>query len=331
MHKKEDSQKENRKYIVFGIVLNGSFTIIEFIVGLISNSLALMSDALHDLTDTLALFLAWFAAKKADDEPTEKKTWGYQRATILAAFVNGIVLVVLTLFIFYRAYLRILNPEPVLGGYVLVLAIIGIVINGAIVLRLWKAKDRDVSIKSIFWHIGEDALGWVGVFIAGIVIVFTDFFIIDPLISILIGLIVLRGAWGIIKETTNILLEGVPKEINLKQVESEIKDVKDVKDVHDTHIWSIGSNYYALSAHVVVKDMLICDTNKIIDTVNKMLENKFNISHTTLAFLSGSNVLLGSMVYCQKTSLTVTCAIVTGSGPSLIISIKICSGSKINL
>jgi len=286
MPKKRNYNKENRKHITFGILLNGSFTIIEFVVGLIANSLALISDALHDLTDTLALFLSWFAAKKAEDKPTLEKTWGFHRATILAAFINGIVLVLLTLFIFFRAYQRILNPQPVQGIYVLGIAVIGITVNGAIVLRLWKSKERDINIRSIFWHIWEDALGWVGVLIAGIILVFTDFYIIDPIISIIIGLIVLKGAWGIIKETTNILLEGVPQEINLKQVENEIKKIKNVKDVHDTHIWCIGSSYNVLTAHLVTSDMRICDTNKIIGKVDKMLKSEFNISHSTLAFES---------------------------------------------
>ncbi len=280
-------QKEHGKQIMFGIILNGSFTIIEFIVGIMSNSLALMSDALHDLTDTFALLLSYFASKKSEEKPTETKTWGYHRATILAAFVNGIFLVVLTLFIFYRAYLRILNPEPVKGYLVLGVAVFGILFNGAIVLKLWKSKDKDLNIKSIFWHISEDALGWIGVLIAGIIITFTGFYIIDPIMSIAIGIIVLIGAWGIIKEATNILLEGVPKGISLSKVKKELKSVRLVKDVHDVHVWCTGSNRCVLSAHIEVpEDMRICDTDKIISKIEKVLMKKFNITHTTLAFES---------------------------------------------
>lgn len=287
MHQKhKDLHKQNRAYITFGILLNGSFTIIELIVGLIANSLVLISDALHDLTDTVALILSWFAAKKAEDEPNVDKTWGYQRATILAAFVNGIVLVLLTFFIFYRAYLRILNPEPVQGIYVFLLAVLGIIFNGAILIKIWKVKESDLNMRSIFWHIGEDVLGWIGVLIAGVVLIFSDFYIIDPIMSILIGLIVLRGTWEIIEESTNILLEGVPKDIILKDVEKEIKTIKEVKGIHDTHVWNIGSRYNVLSAHIIVRGMRICDTNKIINKINKMLEKKFDISHTTLAFES---------------------------------------------
>jgi cobalt-zinc-cadmium efflux system protein len=286
MAKHTHNNKESRKQIKFGIILNGSFTIVEFIVGIISNSLALISDALHDLTDTFALLLSFFASKKAEEKPTETKTWGYHRATILAAFVNGIFLVVLTLFIFYRAYIRILNPEPVKGPLVLGLAVFGILFNGAIVLKLWKSKDRDLNIKSIFWHISEDALGWIGVLIAGIIITFTNFYIIDSIISIAIGIIVLIGAWSIIKEATNILLEGVPEGISVNEVKKELKNIKPIKGVHDIHIWCTGSNYYILSAHIEVPDMKICDTNKIISKIEKVLKEKFNISHTTLAFES---------------------------------------------
>jgi cobalt-zinc-cadmium efflux system protein len=279
--------QEHGKQIKFGIILNGSFTILEFIVGIISNSLALISDALHDLTDTFALLLSFFAAKKAGEKPTKTKTWGYHRATIIAAFVNGIFLVVLTLYIFYRAYIRILNPEPVKGHLVLGLAVFGIIFNGAIVLKLWKSKDRDLNIRSIFWHISEDALGWIGVLVAGIIMTFTDFYIIDPIISIAIGIIVLVGAWGIIKEATNILLEGVPKGISVSEVKKELKRIKPVKDAHDIHIWCTGSDYCILSAHIEVpEDMRICDTNKIISKIEDVLREKFNITHTTLAFES---------------------------------------------
>ena len=151
---------------------------------------------------------------------------------------------------------------------------------------LWKAKDSDINLRSITWHIGEDVLGWIGVLIAGLVILFTDFYIIDPIMSILIGLIVLKGAWGIIKEAVNILLEGVPKEIIFKDVVKEIKNIKDVKGVHDLHVWHVGVGYNALSAHIAVKDMRICDTPRIINRINAMLEKKFGISHTTLAFES---------------------------------------------
>lgn len=284
--KHKDKHRENITHLRYGILLNGLFTIIEFVVGLLANSLALMSDALHDLADTLALLLSWFAAKKAEEAPTEKMTWGYHRATILAAFINGIALVLLTMFIFYRAYLRILNPEPVKGTFVFGLAVIGIMFNGAILFRLWRAKNIDLNLRSISWHIGEDVLGWIGVLIAGIVILLTDYYIIDPIMSILIGLIALKGAWGIIKEAVNILLEGVPKEIVLEDVEREIKKMKEVRDMHDLHVWHMGSSYNVLSAHIIVKDMRICDTNGIIKNINKMLEKKFGINHTTFAFES---------------------------------------------
>ena len=279
-----DHHKEVHKNFIYGIILNGSFTIIELVGGIFSNSLALISDAIHDLSDTIAIGISLFANKKAQQEPTKQKTFGYKRTTILSAVINAVVLILLTFFIFYRAYLRILNPEPVEGGIIFFIALFGILFNGLIVLRMWKHKDKDINIRSIFWHISEDFLGWIGVLVAGIVIIFTDFYIIDPIISILIGLIVIHGAFGIIKEGVNVFLEGVPEGMKISEVEKEIKKIKKVKAVHDTHIWTLGSNYNALSIHVVVPNMKIDETYDILCEINKRVKEKFNIEHTTIEF-----------------------------------------------
>ncbi len=276
--------KEAKKQLIFGLVLNGSFTIIELIGSLLSNSLALLSDALHDFTDTVALSFSLYANKKAQQKPTKTKTFGYSRFTIIAAILNAIVLIILTFFIFYKAYQKILNPEQVNGMMIFIIAIFGIIFNGVVVLKMWKTKEKDINIKSIFWHLMEDVLGWFGVLIAGIVIIFTGWYIIDPIISILIGLMVIYGACGIIKETLDVFLLAVPKGINIDDITKEIKKIAKIKDVHDLHVWTIGSNYYALSGHILVKDTKISKTYTILCEVNKMLEKKFNIKHTTIEF-----------------------------------------------
>lgn len=276
--------KEAKKQLIFGLILNGSFTIIELIGGVLANSLALLSDALHDFTDTIALSLSLYANKKAEQEPTKTNTFGYKRSTIIAALVNAIVLIALTFFIFYKAYQKILNPEQVNGIIIFTIAIFGIILNGIVVLKMWKTKEKDISIKSVFWHLMEDILGWIGVLIAGLVIISTGWFIIDPIISIIIGLIVLHGAYGIIKETLNIFMLAVPEGISVDDVIKEVKRIPKVKGAHDLHVWTIGSNHYALSGHVIVKDMKISKTYPILCEIDKVLEKKFNITHITIEF-----------------------------------------------
>ena len=208
-------------------------------------------------------------------------------ATLLifsAAMANAFVLIALTFFIFYRAYQKILNPEQVNGMIIFVIAIFGLVFNGIIVLKMRRTKEKDINIKSVFWHLMEDVLGWAGVLVAGIVIIFTGWYIIDPIISILIGFIVIYGAFDVVKETLDIFMLAVPEGVNIDDIIKGIKRVPEVKGVHDLHVWTVGSNHHALSGHLLVKDTKISKTYPILCKVNKMLEKKFNIKHTTIEF-----------------------------------------------
>jgi cobalt-zinc-cadmium efflux system protein len=279
-----DHYNEARKSILYGIILNSVFTGIELVGGILSNSLALLSDTIHDFSDSVALGISYYANKKAQSSPTKTMTFGYRRTTILAALINSTVLIVLTLLIFYRAYLRILNPEPVNGKIIFVIAIFGIITNGVIALKMFRGKDKDLNIKSVFWHIAEDFLGWLGILIAGTIIYLTGIYIIDPIISILIGLIVIYSAHDIVKSSVNIILEGVPEGLDIGEIEEEITNIENVNGVHDLHAWSLGTNYNALSAHVVITNMTVDQSHKILNEINSVLKEKFNIKHTTIEF-----------------------------------------------
>lgn len=279
-----DHYKEAKKSILYGIALNSIFTVIELVGGILSNSLALLSDTIHDFSDSVALGISYYANQKAQSSPTKTMTFGYRRTTILAAFINSTILMALTFFLFYRAYLRILNPEPVNGKMVFVIAIFGIITNGIIAFKMLRGKDKDLNIKSVFWHITEDFLGWIGVLIAGAIIYFTGAYIIDPIISILIGLIVIYSAWGIVKESVNIILEGVPEGLNVQEIGTEIKNIQNVNDAHDIHVWSLGTDYNALSAHVVISNMTVDQSHEVLNKINTMLKEKFSIEHTTIEF-----------------------------------------------
>jgi len=278
-----DHYKEAKKSILYGIALNSIFTVIELVGGILSNSLALLSDTIHDFSDSVALGISYYANQKAQSSPTKTMTFGYRRTTILAAFINSTILMALTFFLFY-SYLRILNPEPVNGKMVFVIAIFGIITNGIIAFKMLRGKDKDLNIKSVFWHITEDFLGWFGVLIAGTIIYFTGAYIIDPIISILIGLIVIYIAWGIVKESANIILEGVPEGLNVQEIGTEIKNIQNVNDAHDIHVWSLGTDYNALSAHVVISNMTVDQSHEVLNKINIMLKEKFSIEHTTIEF-----------------------------------------------
>lgn len=277
----EFDYSKTKKQLIFGIFLNAFFTIVEFIAGIFANSLALITDSIHDLSDTLALILALVATRKAEKKPDVKRTFGYQRATILAAFINSIFLIVITFFIFIKAYERIINPQEVDGFTIFIVAILGVIINGLIVLKLSKGRE-DINIKAAFWHMMEDFLGWLGVIVAGIIIIFTDWYIIDPIISIIIGLIILYGVWGIIKDTVNILLEGVPKGLDVNQIKKSIEGIKNVKSVHDIHVWCLNPSSCLLSCHVRVPDMKVGESKETIEQISEMLKEKYKIIHTSI-------------------------------------------------
>ena len=255
MSKENKTSRINRNLII-GIGLNTGFTIFEFIVGILSGSLALVSDAGHNLTDSLGLIISLSANKIAARQANQDKTYGYGRASIVAALLNAGILIVLALFIFFEAYQRIMHPQPVAGGVVAVVAFLGILANGVNAALFVKDLD-DLNIRSAFVGMFFDTLASVGALIAGLVILFAHQTLADPLASILIGIMLLFSTWKIIEEALHILLEGTPKGINVDLVKELIKSNQLVQDVDDLHIWSISSHYAALSCHIVIDECVV--------------------------------------------------------------------------
>jgi cobalt-zinc-cadmium efflux system protein len=256
--------------------------VLEFVGGILSNSLALIGDAGHMLVDTLALSLSLFAMRIAQRPATSRKTYGYRRAEIMAALTNGSILVLLSAFIFYEAYQRLFNPPQVDIPPMLSIAAIGLIANLAGMLLLRRARRANLNIRAAFWHIFGDTISSVGVIIAGIIILFTGWYIADPAIAVVIGGIILWGAVQIIRESSDILLESVPKHIQVDKVIESIKSTPGVQDVHDIHIWTITSGLYALSAHLLIDDQKISRSAEILESVNRHLAQRFDIKHTTL-------------------------------------------------
>jgi cobalt-zinc-cadmium efflux system protein len=260
------------------------FVVVEFIAGIQAHSLALLSDAGHNLTDALALLLAWFGfylqAKPAD----EVQTFGYHRAGVLTAFVNALTLIALSVWIFYESYQRLLKPQPVHEMTMIVVAGAGLVLNGGIMWGLRIARLHDINVRSAFVHMLGDMLGSIGIVIGATLIRYTGFHQIDPLLSILIGALIIWTAWDIIKDSLNILLEGLPRGLELQSVVSAMRGVEGVLDVHDLHIWSLGSSTRALSCHVLIEDVPPSSSDCTLRRLNDLLADRFHIRHTTVQF-----------------------------------------------
>lgn len=268
--------------LVVGIILNLVIVAAEVIAGLLAGSLGLLSDAVHNFTDMAALGLSWFAFLQAKKPPTAEKTFGYHRTGILTALINSAVMVVITLWIFYEAYGRILDPQPVGGGMVMVVAALALLVNLAIVGVLRRRAVRDINIRSAVLHLLGDAATSAAVLLSGLIILLTGWDLADPLVSIALGLAILWGAWHIIKETLEIFLEQSPRAIDVDKLVQEMMQEDGVRDIHDIHVWTIGSELYALSCHVLVDDVKVSVSTQIIDDLKQMLARDFNIYHSTL-------------------------------------------------
>lgn len=269
-----------------GLLIALSITVVmmvaEVIGGLLSNSLALLSDAGHMLTDSLALALSFFAMTFAVMPATEKKTFGFYRLEILAALVNGTVLLIVSLFIIYHAYQRILAPQPVEGGLMFVVAALGLVVNLVGGFFLLKHRKTNLNIRGAFLHIVGDALSSVGVIIGGIVIIYTGWYLIDPLLSILIAIAIIISAGALVMESVHVLLESAPSHINIALVAAEIAKVAGVREAYHIHLWTITSGVYALSAHVLIDDQLVSSSRDVLDEIRSLLSSRFKVLHSTI-------------------------------------------------
>jgi cobalt-zinc-cadmium efflux system protein len=260
------------------------FVVVQLVAGFRAHSLALLSDAGHNFTDALALLLAWFGFFLQSKPANETKTFGYHRAGVLSAFVNALTLIALAAFIFWESYKRLLDPQPVQETVMLVVAALGLVMNAGIMWGLRGAQQHDLNIRSAFVHMLGDLLGSIGIIAGALIIRFTGWEQVDPLLSILIGVLIIWTAWDIIKESLNILLEGSPRGLELQSVVTEMRSIEGVLDVHDLHIWSLGSSTHALSCHVLIEDVPPSSSDCILRRLNDILADRFRIRHTTVQF-----------------------------------------------
>jgi cobalt-zinc-cadmium efflux system protein len=263
------------------LAVTALYIVLLVVAGIRAHSLALLSEAGHNLSDFLALLLSLVAVYLEGRPPSATKTYGYRRAGVLAALVNSLSLILVSFFIFYEAFQRLEHPQHVRAGLMIGVAAAGVVMNGAIALLLWRS-GRDVNVRSALLHEVGDTLSTAAVIAGGWAILWTGQYWIDSALSFGIGALILWSSLGIVRETLNILLEGTPRGMSLDAVESTMRTITGVSDVHDLHVWSIGSENHALSAHVKIADMPTSESDSILREINEKLGRRFGIHHTTI-------------------------------------------------
>lgn len=275
------AQDRRALWTVFGITF--AYLIVEIVTGLLTNSLALIADAVHMFTDAGALALAAFASWMAERPATPQRTYGYYRVEILAALANAVILTGSAVYIIYEAYQRLLQPSQVIGLPVMIAAVVGLIVN---LIGIWILRGRsqeNLNVQGAFYEVVKDALGSVGVIIAGAVILTTQFYLIDPIVSILIAVFILPRTWGLLTDAIHILLEATPARISLGAVRESMLEVDGVAAVHDLHVWTITSGFVAMSGHVVVEAGVDkYQAQKILQQINTQLDDEFEIKHTTI-------------------------------------------------
>jgi len=279
-HGHDHSRAQTRRALALVLVLTTAFLVAEVIGGILTGSLALLADAGHMLSDSVSLGLALFAVWLAQRPVTPQRTFGLNRAEILAALANGVTLVAISIWIFVEAIRRLDDPGDVLGGWMLVIATLGLFVNAAAIAVLHRGGDSSLNVKAAMRHVIADFLGSIGVIVAALIIVMTGWEYADPIVSLLIAVLILAGSWTILRDTTQILLEGAPPGIDVADVGREMASVPGVVEVHDLHIWMITSGFPALAAHVLVAEEDDCHLKQL--EISEMLQARFGIDHSTL-------------------------------------------------
>jgi cobalt-zinc-cadmium efflux system protein len=279
-HHEHDHGGGSRRALGIVLALTATFTVVEIAGGLLTGSLALLADAGHMLSDNLSLGIALFAAWLAQRPATPNRSFGYRRAEILAALANGVTLVAVAIWIFVEAYSRFRDPPEVLGTPMLAVAALGLIVNVVGAIILYRSDSESLNVEGAMRHVFADALGSVGAIVAAVVIILTGWRYADPLISVAIGILILGSSWKLLKDSTNILLEATPHNLDASEVGRGMASAEGIVEIHDLHIWTITSGFPALSAHVLVGRQEDCHARR--RELEELLSQEFDISHTTL-------------------------------------------------
>ena len=294
MNNTQHNHTTTSKNLIWSISINLIIVIFEIIFGLISGSFALITDALHNITDIGSMVLSLWGEKLADKIQTEKKTYGYKRAEVLIAFINGAVLLGVVGFVLIEAIIRLFNPEPVSGMTMMIVAGVALVGNGLATYLLQKGADKNLNLKSAWLHSMQDALFSLGVVVSAGIIYFTGWVWLDSMASIVISLFILKGIFSILSEAIDMLMDSVPKDIDFAEVKNQLLAVSGILDINDLHIWQTGSENRLLSAHFKIGELNSKERMDLIARVQDLLQKKYHINHTTLQMVSSKeSELLG--------------------------------------
>jgi cobalt-zinc-cadmium efflux system protein len=266
------------------MLLNILITVVQIAGGIISGSLALISDALHNLSDAVSIIISYIAIRLKKHNNSERHTFGLKRAEILAAVINSAVLIAIYIFLFYEAFLRFLKPNKIEAGIMTLIAFIGFIANltGTILLR--RDSKNSINIRSSYVHLLSDSVSSIAVVLGGIAIAVWNILWIDPLLTILIGIYIIKESFNILLEAVHVLMEGAPSEISLDEVKKEVEKFSEVKDIHHIHIWTVGDGDIHLEAHVNISDIKISESDKLRFKIEQKIESVFHIHHITLQF-----------------------------------------------
>jgi len=278
----QDVARHTTTRLSWSLALTLAFVIFEVAAGYFANSLALMTDAAHNLTDVIALGLSWFAIRLTTQPANAQKTYGYHRAGILVALLNSTTLILISLGIFYEAYQRFKAPPEVHSSILIVVGLIAVVVNLITALLVHRGSESDLNLRSAFVHLMGDVISTIGAVVAGVIIYFTGANWLDPFVSVLIGILILYNAWGILRDAVDILLESTPRDVDIKKMVGEITQVEGVLGVHDLHVWSLTQNLRTMSAHILTEDIPVSAGAEIQNRINELVYHRYNIAHATL-------------------------------------------------
>lgn len=273
------------KNLIITMVLKLLLTVAEALGGWFSGSLSLLSDALHNLNDVLSIVISWFAVNMAAKKHDKNNTFGYRRATIIAAVINATLLIIMSLFLFREAYFKFIQPEKINALLVIIIASIGIVLNAVAVYLLHKSSEADLNMRAVYLHLLSDALSSVGVMVGGVVIYYFDAYWIDPLLTVLIGLYILKESYEILKESANILMQGTPKTVDIDEIAEELEKMDAIKNIHHVHIWALDEYTLFFEAHVNLQnDILVSELSEVYEKLEQVLKGRFGVTHLTIQF-----------------------------------------------
>lgn len=270
--------------LVITMLLNFAITVIEIIGGILSGSLSLISDAMHNFSDGIAVIISYFAIRLKKKKNTKKHTFGFKRAEILAASINAAVLIVISIYLFYQSALHLIYPQEIKGELMTIVASIGLLANVTGTLLLKRDSAISLNIKSAYLHLFSDAVSSAAVISGGIAIYFFSINWLDPVLTILIAIYVLKESFEILTHALHVLMEGTPSHISLEKIKEAVEGIEDVVDIHHLHVWSVGEDDVHLEAHINIKDMLTSECDLLRQHIEKLLHDQFNIHHSTIQF-----------------------------------------------